>query len=62
MPVDKSSIALNILIGLILVLAAGTFAYRHFFYGDADPIAKFLCGDSSVATGKYDACMEHYKQ
>jgi hypothetical protein len=62
MPRDKFNIALIVLVALIVVTGAATFAYRHYYYGDADPIAKFLCEDFGVASGTYDRCMKHYKQ
>jgi hypothetical protein len=62
MPRDKFNIALIILVGLVVVAGAATVAYRYYFYGDADPIAKFLCEDFGVANGAYDRCMKHYKQ
>lgn len=62
MPRDKIQIALNVLIGLIIVSGALTLAYRYYYYGGADEIAKFLCDDRAVATGKYGECMRHYQQ
>jgi len=62
MPRDKTRIALNALIGLIIVTAVSTLAYRYYYYGGADEITKFLCEDFPVVTGKYGECMKHYKQ
>jgi len=36
MPRDKTRIALNALIGLIIVTAVSTLAYRYYYYGGAD--------------------------
>lgn len=62
MPRDKTRIALNALIGLIIVTAVSTLAYRYYYYGGADEITKFLCEDFPVVTDKYGECMKHYKQ
>jgi hypothetical protein len=59
---DKFNIAMLVLSGAIIVAGIATFGYSHYFYGGADPIAKFLCEDFPVVTGKYDRCMTHYKQ
>jgi hypothetical protein len=53
---------LNALIGLIIVTAVSTLAYRYYYYGDADEITKFLCEAFPVVTDKYGECMKHYKQ
>jgi hypothetical protein len=52
MPRDKTRIALNALIGLIIVTAVSTLAYRYYYYGGDDEITKFLCEDFPVVTGK----------
>ena len=62
MPRDKTKIALNVLIGLIILSGASTLVYRQYYFGAADPIAKVLCEDYAVVTGAYGECMRHYKQ
>jgi hypothetical protein len=62
MPRNKINIAVVVWVGCIILAGLGTFAYRHYYYGGADPIAKFLCEDFPVVMGKYDQCMTHYKQ
>jgi hypothetical protein len=62
MPRDKMDIALNVPIALIVLTGAISLVYRHYKYSDADAIAKFLCADFPLVTGRYDRCMKHYKQ
>jgi hypothetical protein len=50
MPRDKTRIALNILIGVIIITSVSTLAYAYYYYGAADPIAKILCEDFPVVT------------
>jgi hypothetical protein len=62
MPRDKTTMAFNISVGLIVVIGVFAFAYRYYYYSGTDPIAKFLCEDFSQGTGRYGECMRHYKQ
>ncbi|MEA2819679.1 MAG: hypothetical protein QOJ86_1683 [Bradyrhizobium sp.] len=60
MPRDKTSIALNVLMGLIAVISVSALAYRLYYHGGANEIAKFLCGERPMITGKYGDCLRHY--
>ena len=60
MPRDKTGIALNVLTGLIVVISVGMLAYHFYYYGGANEIAKFLCEQRAMITGKYGACLRHY--
>lgn len=60
MPRDKTGIALIVLIGLVAVISVGTLAYRLYYHGGANEIAKFLCGERPMITGKYGECLRHY--
>jgi uncharacterized membrane protein len=60
MPRDKTRIALNVLIGLIAVISVSALAYRFYCHGGANEIAKFLCGERPMITGKYGDCLRHY--
>jgi hypothetical protein len=57
---DKTRIALNVLIGLIVVTSVSALAYRVYYHGGANEIAKFLCGERPMITGKYGDCLRHY--
>src|SRR3977135_2185080 len=59
---DKTRIALNVLMGLIAVVSASALAYRFYYHGEANEIAKFLCGERPMITGKYGDCLRHYRQ
>jgi hypothetical protein len=60
MPRDKTTIALDVLMGLIAVIGVSALAYRFYYYGGANEIAKFLCGERPMITGKYGDCLRHY--
>jgi uncharacterized membrane protein len=60
MPRDKTRIALNVLMGLIAVISAIVLVYRVYYHGGANEIAKFLCGERAMITGKYGDCLRHY--
>jgi uncharacterized membrane protein len=62
MPRDKTRIALNVLIGLIAVVSVSALAYRFYYHGGANEIAKFLCGELPTITGTYGDCLGHYGQ
>jgi hypothetical protein len=57
---DKTRIALNVLMGLIVVISASALAYRLYYHGGANEIAKFLCAERPMITGKYGDCLRHY--
>jgi|tagenome__1003787_1003787.scaffolds.fasta_scaffold20562195_1 hypothetical protein len=57
---DRTSIALNVLIGLIAIISMSALAYRFYYHGGANEIAKFLCGERPMITGKYGDCLRHY--
>ncbi|HEU0083338.1 MAG TPA: hypothetical protein VFQ87_10755 [Bradyrhizobium sp.] len=46
--------------GLIAVIGVSALAYRFYYYGGASEIAKFLCGERPMITGKYGDCLRHY--
>jgi uncharacterized membrane protein len=60
MPRDKTRIALNVLVGLIAIISVSALAYRFYYHGGANEIAKFLCGERPMITGKYGDCLRHY--
>jgi uncharacterized membrane protein len=60
MPRDKTRIGLNVLMGLIAVISATVLAYRVYYHGGANEIAKFLCGERAMITGRYGDCLRHY--
>jgi uncharacterized membrane protein len=60
MPRNKTGIALNVLMGLIALISASALAYRLYYHGGANEIAKFLCGERAMITGKYGDCLRHY--
>ena len=57
---DKTRAALNVLMALIFVISAIVLAYRFYYHGGANEIAKFLCGERPMITGKYGDCLRHY--
>jgi uncharacterized membrane protein len=57
---DKTGIALNVLMGLIAIISVSALAYRFYYPGGANEIAKFLCGERAMITGKYGDCLRHY--
>jgi uncharacterized membrane protein len=56
MPRDRTSIALNVLMGLIAVISMSALAYRLYYHGGVNEIAKFLRGERPMITGKYGDC------